>query len=83
MTATNDPHIDLIPSEPVVFTDWLLDRLAESNRAIRQMRDLGCRVCFMRLSTRPGVLTELVVDRNPHRLPIGCPDVHVTWAARP
>lgn len=78
----NDPRIDLIPSEPVVFTDWLLERLAEANRAIRQMRDRGCRVCLLRLSTRPGVMTELVVDRNPIYHPVGCPDVHVTWAVR-
>lgn len=77
-----DPKIDLIPSEPVVFSDWMLARLTEANRAIRQMRDRGCRVCFLSLSTRPGVMTELVVDRNPLRHPIGCPDVHVTWAIR-
>lgn len=78
-----DPHIDIIPSEPVIFTDHLLAALSESNRAIRQMRDHGCHVCFVRLSTRPEVQTELVVDRNPIYPPVGCPGVHVTWQPKP
>ena len=60
-----------------VFTPTFVTRLAEANRAARQLRDLGCRVISQVVSDQEKP-TEIVVDRNPHRLLAGCPNVHVT-----
>lgn len=58
----------------VLHTGFVL-RLAEANRAVRQLRRLGCRVISQAID---GTRAEIVVDRNPHRTLIGCPGVHVT-----
>lgn len=65
-------------AEPAkVFNPLFLCRLAEANRAVRQLRRLGCQVIRQAVGDRDKP-TEIVVDRNPHRLLAGCPNVHVT-----
>lgn len=61
--------------QPRVLHTGFLRQLSESNRAIRQLRSLGCRVIRQDITPRG---TEIVVDRNPHRTLVGCPSVHVT-----
>lgn len=64
-----------------VFTPTFMLRLAEANRAARQLRDFGCRVIRQQVGDREKP-TEIVVDRNPHRTLVGCPNVHVTCGVR-
>lgn len=70
-----------IQKEPRVFSPMTIARLAEANCATRQLRSLGCRVVSLDLGG-PGEIAEIVVDRNPHQLLIGCPHVHVTCGGR-
>lgn len=65
-----------ISAQPKVFNTAFLLRLSEANRAVRQLRDIGCRVVRLAVGDRENT-TEIVVDRNPHRLLAGCPGVHV------
>lgn len=67
-----------ISLRPAVFHPGFVARLAEANRALRQLRELGCKAVSLRLSRAPDVPVMIVVDRNPHRLLVGCPGVHVT-----
>jgi hypothetical protein len=62
---------------PRIFTLAQQARMAEANRALRQLRALGCRPLCLRLGDGC-CLTEIVIDRNPHRCIEGCPGVHVT-----
>lgn len=66
-----------ISPRPKVFSPTFLCRLAEANRAMRQLRGLGVRVISQAVGDRDKP-TEIVVDRNPHRTLAGCPNVHVT-----
>lgn len=66
---------------PRVFNPGFVMRLSEANRAVRQLRRLGCRIIRQAIGDREKS-TEIVVDRNPHRTLIGCPTVHVTCAMR-
>ena len=68
--------IQISPAPRVFNMDFVL-RLAEANQAARQLRELGCRVIRQAVGVREKP-TEIVVDRNPHRLLSGCPNVHVT-----
>lgn len=79
MVATMDNVIP-IDSRPRVLHPLFVIRLAEANRAMRQLRRLGCRVLRQQVSDQG---SEIMVDRNPHRTLVGCPGVHVTvdWAA--
>ena len=66
-----------ICQRPKVFNAAFLRRLSEANAALRQLRDLGCKV------RRQSILDheiEIVVDHNPHRQLVGCEAVHVTCA---
>lgn len=68
---------NVIPLEtrPRVLHATFVRQLAGANRAVRQLRKLGCRVLSQKvLSTG----AEITVDRNPHRTLAGCPNVHVT-----
>jgi len=66
-----------LSSQPKVFNTVFLLRLSEANRAVRQLRRLGCRVIRQAIGDRDNA-TEIVVDHNPHRVLNGCPGVHVT-----
>lgn len=66
-----------VPSQPKVFNTVFLLRLSEANRAVRQLRGLGCRTIRQAIGDREHA-TEIVVDRNPHRVLSGFPGVHVT-----
>lgn len=64
-----------IDARPRVLHPAYTRQLSEANRAIRQLRKLGCRVLSQEISV---LGTEIVVDHNPHRTLSGCPNVHVT-----
>jgi len=66
-----------LSAAPRVFNPGFCMRLSEANQAVRQLRDLGCRINRMAIGDREKS-TEIVVDRNPHKTLIGCPTVHVT-----
>ena len=66
-----------LSSQPRVFNTAFVLRLSEANRAVRQLRRLGCRIIRQAIGDRDNA-TEIVVDRNPHRVLNGCPGVHVT-----
>ena len=66
-----------LSSQPRVFNTAFVLRLSEANRAVRQLRRLGCRIVRQTIGDRDNA-TEIVVDRNPHRVLNGCPGVHVT-----
>lgn len=70
--------INQISPRPKVFNVAFLCRLAEANRAHRQLRRLGCRVIKQAVGD-VGNPTEIVVDRNPHCTLQSCPNVHVTF----
>lgn len=67
------------PAPVRVFTPAFVARLAEANRALRQLRALGCRVLSQ---TVGGDGARLVIDRNPHCRLAGCPHVSVTCGGR-
>lgn len=69
-------NIILMPARPKVFNTVFLSRLSEANRAVRQLRRLGCRIIRQAVGDRENA-TEIVVDRNPHRTLNDCPGVHV------
>lgn len=68
-----------LPTQPKVFNTLALLRLAEANRAVRQLRSLGCQVIRLAIGDCDSA-TEILVDRNPHRTLAGCPGVHVSVA---
>jgi hypothetical protein len=63
------------PRQRAVLNDLFVARLAEANRAARQLRAWGCRVLRMDIDD---ATTEVVIDRNPHRRIDDCPNVRVT-----
>ncbi len=69
------PNVINLDMQPRVLHPAYMRQLAEANRAVRQLRNLGCRVVSQEISV---LGTEIVVDRNPHRTLTGCPNVHVT-----
>lgn len=71
-----------IANRPAVFHPGFVARLAETNRALRTLRDLGCKVISLRVSRAPDVPTEIVVDRNPQTRLAHCPGVHVTHGSK-
>jgi hypothetical protein len=70
-----------ISAAPQVFNPVFVMRLAEANKAVRQLRDYGCSILSQVIGDREKP-TEIVVDRNPHKTLIGCPSVHVTCVRR-
>lgn len=66
-----------LSTQPKVFNAAYLVRLSEANRAVRQLRGLGCRIIRQDIGDRDKA-TEIVVDRNPHLTLNGCPSVHIT-----
>lgn len=64
------------PPQPKVLNVAFVRQLAESNRAVRQIRTFDCRVLEQSVSERG---STLVIDRNPHRTLSGCPTVHVIF----
>lgn len=70
-------NVLLFKPQPRVLNTGFVRQLSEANRALRQLRGLGCRVIRQVVgdSAKP---TEIVIDRNPHRTLSGCPNVHVT-----
>lgn len=66
-----------LSSQPRVFNTAFVLRLSEANRAVRQLRCLGCRIVRQTIGDRDNA-TEIVVDRNPHFDVVDCPGVHVT-----
>jgi len=66
-----------LSDQPKVFNTFFLVRLSEANCAVRQLRRLGCRVLSQTVGDREHI-TEIVIDRNPHRALVGCPGGHVT-----
>lgn len=65
------------PNRSRVFTPLFLSRLSEANRAVRQLRDLGCCAVHVCIGDS-GNNIEIVVNKNPRHALNGCPDVHVT-----
>lgn len=63
------------PNRARVLTPAYTRRLAQANAAERKLRELGCRI-LSRSITASSV--DLVVDRNPHRIPVECWNVHIT-----
>jgi hypothetical protein len=63
-----------IDARPRVLHAGFVHKLAEANRAVRQLRKLGCRVISQAVSESG---SEIVIDRNPHRTLVACPSVHV------
>lgn len=68
-------NVLLFKPQPRVLHTGFIRHLAESNRAVRQLRSLGCRVISQHVSADGA---EIVIDHNPHRTLIDCPTVHVT-----
>ncbi len=66
---------------PMVFNPMFVARLAEANRALRQLRDFGCKVLKVEVASYPDESTRIVVDRNSHKALVYCPGVHVTHGA--
>jgi hypothetical protein len=64
-----------ISHAPRVFTAVFCRRLSAANRALRQLRAFGVRPLSCDI-TETGVTVQ--VNRNPHRLLVGCPEVVVT-----
>lgn len=74
-TLAQPGNVIPIDSRPRVLHAAFVRQLAEANRAVRQLRKLGCRVLSQKVVADGA---EILVDRNPHRTLIGCPSVHVT-----
>lgn len=74
-TAQQPGNVIPIDSRPRVLHAAFVRQLAEANRAVRQLRKLGCRVLSQHVSADG---SEIVIDYNPHRALIACPSVHVT-----
>lgn len=70
------------PAQPRVLNPVFVRALAEANRAVRQLRDMGCQVLDQTIGDRERD-TEIVIDRNPHRRLSGCPGVQVRVALAP
>jgi hypothetical protein len=64
-----------IDPRPRVLHAAFVRQLAEANRAVRQLRTLGCRVLSQHVL---GHGAEIIIDRNPHRTLVDCPSVHIT-----
>lgn len=68
-------NVLLFKPQPRVLHTGFIRQLSEANRALRQLRGLGCRVLSQTVTARG---SEIVIDHNPHRTLTGCPSVHVT-----
>lgn len=72
-------NVVAIDSRPRVLHAAFVRQLAEANRAVRQLRTLGCRVLSQTVSSDGA---RIVIDRNPHCRLTDCPRVSVTWGGR-
>ena len=63
---------------PKVLTTYFIDRLAEANSAVRELRRMGVKVLSVRIGGKFEE-TEIVVNRNPHIKLHSCQNVHVTF----